>query len=142
MSNYNLFHVTGGANIADDGTTATNDLAVWQAGTGLDTNSVQANPKFVSLIPGGEDLHIQSTSPAIDAGTYAGIDTDYDSEARPFSSGYDIGADESQSGGGSTSGPGGTTGGGGGGGGGCGLIGLEALLALFFLGWISRKARP
>jgi hypothetical protein len=53
---------------------------------------VGINPRFVDF--SGRDYHLQSTSPAIDAGANVGINNDYDGHSRPHSAGYDIGADE------------------------------------------------
>lgn len=50
------------------------------------------NPLFVD--PAGGDYHIQSTSPAIDAGQDDGIMMDIDGEMRPQGMGFDVGADE------------------------------------------------
>lgn len=59
--------------------------------------NVTADPKFVSLtIP---DLHLQSTSPAINTGVSVSYVTfDYDGNSRPQGAGYDIGAFEFQEG--------------------------------------------
>jgi hypothetical protein len=43
----------------------------------------------------GDDYHLGPGSAAIDAGTNAGVTTDFDGEARPQGSGFDIGFDES-----------------------------------------------
>ncbi len=51
------------------------------------------NPQFVNVSAG--DFHLQSTSPAINAGaTLAEVTTDFDGISRPQGSGYDIGAYE------------------------------------------------
>jgi hypothetical protein len=66
-------------------------LADWRAVTGQDLNSKAVNPLFVSPT----DLHLQGTSPMIDAGTFlAAITTDIDGQTRPLGSALDIGADE------------------------------------------------
>jgi hypothetical protein len=52
------------------------------------------DPQFVN--PAVQDYHLQSASPAIDAGYYAGeiVPDDYDGNSRPRGIGYDIGAFE------------------------------------------------
>ncbi len=54
------------------------------------------DPKFVNYqINGTGDYHLQSSSPAVDAGTSAGAPkTDFDGYARPYGSAVDIGAYE------------------------------------------------
>ena len=57
------------------------------------TNLVIGDPKFVN--PTGADFHLQSGSPAIDAGSPLNApDSDFDGNARPQGAGYDIGAYE------------------------------------------------
>ncbi len=65
------------------------------AGTGSLANRLAAD-QFISLVPGSEDFHLNATSDAINTGTDLSPDvvTDIDNEARPFGSGYDMGADE------------------------------------------------
>jgi hypothetical protein len=59
----------------------------------LGTNSIKANPLFVS--PSSGDFHLQSTSPAINVGATAGAPSiDFASAARPQGSGIDVGAYE------------------------------------------------
>lgn len=65
------------------GTVAFPDMTGWV--TGVD-------PLFVN--PAGNDYHIQSTSPAKDAGVDAGVTDDVDGDTRPQGVGFDIGADE------------------------------------------------
>jgi hypothetical protein len=58
------------------------------------TNAVNADPRFVT---NGSNFHLQSNSPAKDAGTSAVsslVTTDYDGISRPQNSVYDIGAFE------------------------------------------------
>jgi hypothetical protein len=59
----------------------------------FEASAVRTNPLFVSL--GTYNYHLNSTSPAIDAGslTYT-ISYDYDGNPRPYGMGYDIGAYE------------------------------------------------
>ena len=68
-------------------------LSAWQTATGQDTNSISADPKFVS----GTDLHLLTSptiSPAVGAGApVAGVSNDFDNDPRPASN-PDIGADE------------------------------------------------
>jgi len=85
------------------------------SGATAGTNALLADPQFVN--PAGNDYHLQSTSPARDAGilstVYAtfqsryGIDISnaYDGVARPQGSAWDIGAYEYQAGGGDTTPP-------------------------------------
>jgi|GEM_PF-5334660 len=56
------------------------------------TNDLLTNPGFVN--PSGGDFHLQSSSPAIDNGTDAGVAIDFDSVSRPKGVAYDIGAFE------------------------------------------------
>ena len=57
-----------------------------------DSNAIIGNPLFVNP---GSDFHLQSTSPAIDAGlTLPEVTEDYEHNSRPQGSGYDIGAYE------------------------------------------------
>jgi hypothetical protein len=57
-----------------------------------DANSISSNPLFISTT----DYHLQSTSPAINAGMNTGITTDFDGNIRPANILYDIGAYEYQ----------------------------------------------
>lgn len=66
-------------------------LADIQTATGKDAQSISGNP----LLTSATDLHIASGSPARNAGTtIATVTVDYDGDARPLESVYDIGADE------------------------------------------------
>ncbi len=67
-------------------------LAEWQSASGLDSNSVTGNPKYIS----SSDLHIDTSqsSPASDAGRFiAAVTDDFDGNARSGTT-PDIGADE------------------------------------------------
>jgi hypothetical protein len=64
-----------------------------QSGQGTLQNTITADPKFISYQSNGTgDYHLQSTSPAIDAGTPLGAPTtDFDGVARPQGNTIDIG---------------------------------------------------
>ncbi|MBI2968071.1 MAG: hypothetical protein HYY40_09700 [Bacteroidetes bacterium] len=66
-------------------------LANWQSGVSLDAQSISADPLFYNA-SGVPDLHIQSGSPAINAGTAVSVTTDFDGVIR--SGAVDIGADD------------------------------------------------
>ena len=72
-------------------------FGAYKRGTGQDTNSIYADPKFVSLNGGAAGFALQPNSPAIDAGTNAGNmgNHDYQGNSIPQGNGYDIGAIES-----------------------------------------------
>lgn len=71
--------------------------------TGMDTHSMFTDPLFVNFAAVIPDLHLQNTSPCINAGnpTYTGItdpaDLDIDLQARIQGTGIDMGADETVS---------------------------------------------
>ncbi len=64
--------------------------------TGTQSGTLTSNPQLVNYQADGKgDYHLQSGSPAIDAGTSTGAPaTDFDGVARPQGAGYDIGAYE------------------------------------------------
>jgi hypothetical protein len=80
---YMLFHGNGD-NHPSPGTTAFPDTTGWVVG--------DPDPLFVN--PAANDYHIRTGSPAINAGTNAGVADDIDGDARPQDGGFDIGADE------------------------------------------------
>ena len=91
FSDYNLLYKNSGTNLTNwNGVTYTS-LAAHQVGTGMDLNSIEADPEFVS----DTNLHLTSCSPAINAGvTLPAVPDDYDKDVRPFAFVYDMGADE------------------------------------------------
>ncbi len=102
--NYNNYYInpsntqlqTGGlgTNTGSSITTQFATLANWQGAltTPQDANSIQADPLYFSNTG---DLHIQTASPNVNAGTtIAGITDDIDGQTRPNGANPDIGADE------------------------------------------------
>ena len=86
-SDYNNLYTTG-TNIGYDGSDQTT-LTAFQSSTGMETNSVSANPGYVSA----SDLHSKSSGINNQGTPIAGITTDMDGETRNTST-PDIGADE------------------------------------------------
>ncbi|MFM9947172.1 MAG: MopE-related protein, partial [Saprospiraceae bacterium] len=71
------------------------------AGTATDNSLFNTNPNFVNAA--GGNLRLQDCSPAVNSGTSTGAPaTDLDNNPRPALGGFDMGAYESQSGGGTT----------------------------------------
>jgi len=78
----------------DDGDSVL-ELAEWQA-LGYDTNSVEATPAELFLIP-GSDFHLLPGGPAVDAGVPTSAPpVDLDGAPRPVGAGFDLGAYELQ----------------------------------------------
>lgn len=95
-SDYNDIFTTGGTGNVFGKIEAIEriDLTDWKTASGKDSNSISADPEFVS----STDLHIDSTasSPVNAAGTtIVGITTDFDNNSRSVTP--DIGADEFRS---------------------------------------------
>ena len=67
-------------------------LAAWASATGYDTHSNKDDPQFVSTVT--PDFSLQSSSPAINAGSSVGLTTDYAGRAVPVGAAPDIGAYE------------------------------------------------
>lgn len=141
VSDYNIFTTNTNAVTTDDDASYLT-LAQWKA-QGYDAHSFTGTASSIY----GADYRLVAGSPAIDAGASslagkAAPTNDVDGGARPNGA-YDIGADEygaasgggGAGGGGSTGTPGGDSEepGSGGGGGACGLVGLEACLAVLLL---------
>lgn len=83
-SDHNILLATG-----TDGVTgvfngaAVNTLTDWQTATGQDATSIAADPLFVAATAATPDLHVQSGSPALGAGTpIASVSTDFAGTAR------------------------------------------------------------
>ncbi|NOX57976.1 MAG: right-handed parallel beta-helix repeat-containing protein [Planctomycetes bacterium] len=99
-----LFYQGGGNTRFDWSGTIYSGTGSFQSGAGAGAGNFESNPSFVN--PNSGDLHIQSSSPAIDAGashsvysTFASlyglnINIDIDGASRPGGAAYDIGADE------------------------------------------------
>ncbi len=96
-ANNNLFLASGTGGVLGRYNSADHTtLAAWQTATGVGTASLNADPLYVN--PTGTaatvDLHLQSTSPANNAGTpVAAVTIDVDGDVRSPST-PDIGADE------------------------------------------------
>ncbi|MCW2284563.1 parallel beta-helix repeat protein [Rhodoblastus acidophilus] len=65
-SDYNLFHLSGAAVMANWAGLTISDFNAWMFGTGLDCNGVAADPQFTDAASG--DYTLRAGSPAIDAG--------------------------------------------------------------------------
>ncbi|MEX0966024.1 MAG: CARDB domain-containing protein [Bacteroidia bacterium] len=87
-SDYNNFNVTG-PSLGEHSSSSYSSLSGWQAGTGLDSNSIEADPLFVSAT----DLHTTNILLRDVALPISRITTDIDGELRD-SLAPDIGADE------------------------------------------------
>jgi hypothetical protein len=82
-----------------DGGNSVQTLAQWQTATGQDAHSLVATPAQLFVNPAAFDFHLSATSPAIDAGTSQFAPAfDMEGTPRPSGNGFDIGADELNSG--------------------------------------------
>lgn len=89
--NYNLFYRASGNLLYWNGTAyAAAEFSNYKNNSGQDSNSLSADPKFVS----SSNFHLQSTSPAINAGTNVSLSADYENATVPQGSAPDIGAYE------------------------------------------------
>ena len=85
--------------VANNLTTVVNVLTASRAGITLSNNKTNTDPKFINASTVPYDFHLQSTSPAINAGvTLSEVPTDYDGVIRPQGGTYDIGCYEYNSG--------------------------------------------
>jgi hypothetical protein len=94
--NYNDYWNPTGANFGRLNAVNHTTLAAWQSATGLDANSLNVDPSFISAT----NFHLQATSSVRNVGTpITGITDDIDGQTRPnpvdsFVIQVDIGADE------------------------------------------------
>ena len=97
---YNLYYSPSGSNdiVIEINGTEYNTFSAYQSGTSQDAHSLFADPQYVSAVIPNPDLHLQATSPAIDAGDPAFVaaagETDMDGGNRVENGRVDIGADE------------------------------------------------
>lgn len=94
VSNYNCFYNPNGINIGLLNGNAYADFRSWQTGTGLDQQSVNLDPQYMSIAP-PYDLHIRGDALALNGMGFPipGITIDIDGDLRNPTS-PDIGADE------------------------------------------------
>ena len=98
--NYNLYYSPSGSNdiVIEINGVEYNEFSSYQTGTSQDLNSNFSNPLFTSATIPNPDLHINTSSPAINAGNplfIAGVgETDMDGEIRVYNGNVDCGADE------------------------------------------------
>ena len=95
-SNYNLFFAPGGSGRFNFGRARFAGLDAFRAASGLELNSLFADPQLSR--PTGPDLHLRPTSPALNAGDPAFApapgETDIDGQPRLGGARIDLGADE------------------------------------------------
>jgi hypothetical protein len=96
--NYNLYYDATLTNKFKHDASTYSTLADWRTASGQDANSPSvADPLFISTVT--PDFHLQSGSPAINAGVDVGLTEDYLGNPVPYLGGkVDIGAYEFQSG--------------------------------------------
>ncbi len=96
-SNYNVIY-RGTSAIRLYSGAAYYDLLKWRSATGLDVNSLSADPLYATptAAPAAANFQLQAASPAIDRGlNLAGtVERDFLGALRPAGAGYDIGAFE------------------------------------------------
>ena len=90
---YNLYYESSGYVASWMGTYYNfDDFDSYVSASGKDAHSIAADPDFDGAA--SYDFHLESTSPAIDAGTNTGSAIDYDGTFRPLNVYYDMGAYE------------------------------------------------
>jgi hypothetical protein len=91
----NIIYLIGGEFYLQNGSNATGDHNVFfgsGAAPAAFTSSINSDPLFASL--GSFNFHLQSSSPAVDAGVNTGVTTDFDGILRPQGKAFDLGAFE------------------------------------------------
>ena len=101
VSDYNVIYDWRKADYAEKAFTWNDtkyNWADWKAQSGGDAHSINADPLFVTASTVTPDFHLQSVSPAINAGTNVGLTRDYEGNTVPHCSNTnpDIGAYEYQ----------------------------------------------
>jgi|GEM_PF-2002356 regulation of enolase protein 1 (concanavalin A-like superfamily) len=101
ITNCIIWGNNSGINMVFGSTPIVNYSIVQSGYAGAGTGNLNKNPLFVDQPPVGlgtsGDLHLQSCSPAVNAGTATGAPAnDLDGNARPFNGGFDMGAYEFQ----------------------------------------------
>ncbi len=100
LFNYNLFYENSGSSniVIEINGVEYNDFSLYQAASSHDANSVFSNPLFINEAIPNPDLHLTSSSPAIDIGNplfVSGVgEHDMDNENRVYNAIVDCGADE------------------------------------------------
>jgi len=100
LLDYNLYYSPSGGDdiVIEINGTEYNEFSSFQSATSQDSHSSFSNPLFVNAVLPNPDLHLSSTSPAIDSGNPSFIastnETDIDGEIRIYNGIVDCGADE------------------------------------------------
>lgn len=92
---FNLYYTQGGGGMWEWKSHTYETFSAYNSATGNDLHSLhQKNPLFASLT--GPDLHLQKTSPAVNAGQNIALSGQLDVDAQPRLQGpaTDLGADE------------------------------------------------
>ncbi len=93
---YNLYFATAGGTHYGNWGASNVTFANWKAACNCDSHSLAVSPVFVNTAS-TPDLHLQTSSPAKDAGltlTSQGVTVDFDNVSRPSGSAFDMGAYE------------------------------------------------